>query len=155
MNRTLVPRIREIQAEFLAQLPDELHQGQVGRVAKRFALVATALEMSRSITCIMQGMGMLMVQKCFDDWLNRTGAGKQEDLKIIKKMADFMQLNADNGRFAHGTLKSHRPTMQGISGKWIMVKVPTIGWYRRCLNRKFFRVLIFKKCVRFCVIWGG
>ena len=146
MNRTLVPRIREIQAEFLAQLPDELHQGQVGRVAKRFALVATALEMSRSITCIMQGMGMLMVQKCFDDWLNRTGAGKQEDLKIIKKMADYLQREI---------LELKIPTMQGISGKWIMVKVPTIGWYRRCLNRKFFRVLIFKKCVRFCVIWGG
>ena len=92
--------IREIQAEFLARLPDELHQGQVGRVAKRFSLVATALEMSRSITGIQQGMGMLMVQKCFDDWLNRTGAGKQEDLRIIKLMTDFMQINADNGRFS-------------------------------------------------------
>ena len=100
LHGTSTQRIHEIQAEFLAQLPDELHQGQVGRVAKRFALVATALEMSRSITCIMQGMGMLMVRKCFDDWLNRTGAGKQEDLRIIKLMTDFMQINADNGRFA-------------------------------------------------------
>lgn len=113
LHSTSTQRIREIQAEFLARLPDELHQGQVGRVAKRFSLVATALEMSRSITGIQQGMGMLMVQKCFDDWLNRTGAGKQEDLKIIKKMADFMQLNADNGRFAQWDAKTTSPHHAG------------------------------------------
>lgn len=105
--------IREIQAEFLARLPDESHQGQVGRVAKRFSLVATALEMSRSITGIQQGMGMLMVQKCFDDWLNRTGAGKQEDLRIIKLMTDFMQINADNGRFAKWEAETTSPHHAG------------------------------------------
>ena len=105
--------IREIQAEFLARLPDELHQGQVGRIAKRFSLVATALEMSRSITGIQQGMGMLMVQKCFDDWLNRTGAGKQEDLRIIKLMTDFMQINADNGRFAKWEAETTSPHHAG------------------------------------------
>nr|WP_238373922.1 hypothetical protein [Kingella kingae] len=74
--------------------------GQARRVAKRFALVAAALELASGITGLANGVGMTGVKQCFDDWLQLNGTGKQEDRQIIKQAVMFMQLHSGGERFA-------------------------------------------------------
>ncbi|MDK4650164.1 DUF927 domain-containing protein [Kingella kingae] len=91
-------RIQAAQNAFMQSLPSL--DGQARRVAKRFALVAAALELSGSITGLAQGVGMVGIKQCFDDWLALNGVGKQEDRQIIENAITFMQLYAHSPRFA-------------------------------------------------------
>ncbi|MDK4707955.1 DUF927 domain-containing protein [Kingella negevensis] len=91
-------RIQAAQNAFMQSLPSL--DGQARRVAKRFALVAAALELSGSITGLAQGVGMVGIKQCFDDWLALNGVGKQEDRQIIENAIAFMQLYAHSPRFA-------------------------------------------------------
>ena len=83
---------------FMAALPTL--DGQARRVAKRFALVAAALELANGITGLPSGVGMAGVKQCFDDWIALNGTGKQEDRQIIKQAVAFMQLYSGSARFA-------------------------------------------------------
>ncbi|MDK4535639.1 DUF927 domain-containing protein [Kingella kingae] len=91
-------RIQAAQNAFMQSLPSL--DGQARRVAKRFALVAAALELSGSITGLAQGVGMVGIKQCFDDWLALNGVGKQENRQIIENAIAFMQLYAHSPRFA-------------------------------------------------------
>lgn len=105
-GREWIKQLAEISPEtiqaalnaFMAALPSL--DGQARRVAKRFALVAAALELASSITGLPQGVGMAGIKQCFDDWFRLNGAGKQEDRQIIKQAIMFMQLYSGSDRFA-------------------------------------------------------
>lgn len=84
---------------FMATLPSL--DGQARRVAKRFALVAAALELANTITGLPSGVGMAGIKQCFDDWFTINGAGKQEDRQIIKQAMMFMQMYSGSERFAN------------------------------------------------------
>ncbi len=90
--------IQAAQAAFMQSLPTL--SGQARRVAKRFALVAVALELSGSVTGLPQGIGMTGIKQCFDNWLAINGTGKQEDCQIIKQVETFLQMYGAGERFA-------------------------------------------------------
>jgi putative DNA primase/helicase len=77
-------------------------QGQVLRVATRFALIAAAGEMATAtgLTGWQEGEAMAGVAKCFDNWLsNFGGAGNQEERAILSHIRSFMEANGSS-RFA-------------------------------------------------------
>lgn len=80
------------QNTFMATLPHL--DGQARRVAKRFALLAAALELAHEITGLPKGEGMKGIRRCFDDWFALNGAGKQEDRQILNQAMMFMQTQA-------------------------------------------------------------
>ena len=92
-------RVQAAQTVFMQTLPSL--NGQARRVAKRFALVAAALELANEVTGLPQGVGMAGIKQCFDDWFSLNGAGKQEDRQIIENAVNFMQLFAHSPRFAN------------------------------------------------------
>lgn len=92
-------RVQAAQTAFIQTLPSL--DGQARRVAKRFALVAAALELANEVTGLPQGVGMAGIKQCFDDWFSLNGAGKQEDRQIIENAINFMQLFAHSPRFAN------------------------------------------------------
>ena len=87
--------ITKRMTEFEDQLPPDL-SSQARRVAQRFALVASALELAGQygITGLQAGAGAQGVRKCFDDWLARNGGGKHEDKQLIEAGISFFQLHA-------------------------------------------------------------
>ena len=92
-------RVQAAQTAFMQTLPSL--DGQARRVAKRFALVAAALELANEVTGLPQGVGMAGIKQCFDDWFSLNGAGKQEDRQIIENAVNFMQAYAYSPRFAN------------------------------------------------------
>lgn len=90
-------RITERMAAFMQTLP-EMH-GQARRVAKRFALLAAAIELAAPVTGLAAGVGMAGIRQCFDAWLQRNGLGSYEDARIITQAINFMQQHAYGERF--------------------------------------------------------
>lgn len=97
IDDTTPAKAEERIAAFMATLPDL--SGQARRVARRFALAAAAIELAAPVTGLAAGVGMTGVKQCFYAWLTRTGAGKHEDMRIIKQASDFMQMHGDSLRF--------------------------------------------------------
>ena len=98
-NPNATKEASQLMADFMATLPDM--DGQARTVATRFALVAAALELAARHGILGLGAGVCMpaIKQCFDAWLERTGAGKFEDRKILEQAIDFMQQNAYSHRF--------------------------------------------------------
>lgn len=90
-------RIIAARDTFLSVLP-ELN-GQAWRVARRFALVAAALELATDITGLAAGVGMAGVKQCFDDWLSLNGDCDYETRAIIENVENFMQMYGESNRF--------------------------------------------------------
>lgn len=99
LQHTPAETIKAAAAAFMATLPEL--SGQALRVARRFALVAAALELATPITGLPAGVGIAGIKQCFDDWLEQVGAGNYEDRRIMEQATDFMQRNADTVRFSH------------------------------------------------------
>ena len=97
IDQTTPAAIKERIAAFMATLPEL--SGQARRVARRFALVAAALEMAATVTGLPAGVGMAGVKQCFDEWLATNGTGKYEDEKIKEQTSDFMQRFGRSKRF--------------------------------------------------------
>ncbi|RPD87080.1 DUF927 domain-containing protein [Neisseria weixii] len=96
-DQTAPAAVKERIAAFTATLPEL--SGQARRVARRFALVAAALEMAAPVTGLPAGVGMAGVKQCFDEWLATNGTGKYEDEKIKEQTSDFMQRFGQSVRF--------------------------------------------------------
>ena len=94
----------ERMAAFMATIPEL--SGQARRVAKRFAIAASALELAAPVTGLPVGVGMAGVKKCFDEWLEANGAGKHEDRRIIEQAEDFIAQHALGTRFMEWSDKS-------------------------------------------------
>ncbi|KLT73226.1 helicase [Neisseria arctica] len=97
LDDTAKDRAEERIKAFMDGLPEL--SGQARRVAKRFALIAAALELAAPVTGLAAGVGMAGIKQCFDAWLARTGSGKQEDKQIIQQAEAFMQMHGDSLRF--------------------------------------------------------
>lgn len=87
-----IARINQLRAEFGATLPPNM-DSQPKRVAKRFILVAAALELASEwgITGFEKGIGMAGVRACFMDWYARDGKGNREENQILRNAINFMQ----------------------------------------------------------------
>ncbi|MDQ7075036.1 MAG: hypothetical protein Q9O24_07775 [Gammaproteobacteria bacterium] len=95
----LVPVVEGLQADFLkGLLPDEA-DGQVHRVAGRFALVAAAGELATrfKITGWPTGEASKGVKSCFNDWLKeRGGHGAQEEREALKQVRHFIEVHGES-----------------------------------------------------------
>lgn len=65
--------------------------GQAKRVARRFALIGTALELATEfgLTGWEPGEGNAASRRCFDEWLRRNGQTKHEDARIVEQAEAF------------------------------------------------------------------
>ena len=84
---------------FMDAVPDKDKQGQVRRVAMRFAIVAAALELAQPIHGLTGTTAA--IRQCYDDWHAIQGSGKHEDRKITEQTEAFLQQHGDGNRFAH------------------------------------------------------
>jgi putative DNA primase/helicase len=96
---TLSERLKAFTAQFVADVVPQGASGQVDRVAKRFALVAAALELAGEfgLTGWDQGEGTRAVCACFHDWLHqRGGAGDFEEAAILSQVRAFFEANGES-----------------------------------------------------------
>lgn len=130
LNSGSLKAIQDLIAQFMAQLPPLGSQAM--RVAKRFAIVAAALEYARNITGFQAGQGMKAIKQCFDTWLQRNGSGDFEQERIIAQTCDFFDKTAYGLRFAHrsATRECHAPNHCGYyekkNGMLILHVIPAI-----------------------------
>lgn len=98
LRHTDTAAIRETRDSFLQMLP-ELN-GQILTVARRFALVAAALELSADITGLPSGQGMAAMKQYFEEWIDENGTESHEERTIIRNAVRFFELYAHTPRFA-------------------------------------------------------
>ncbi len=97
-----VSTIKNAMDLFMKALVSDGDDGQVYRVARRFALVGAAGELATSfgITGWDKGDALLSAEACFIDWLEgRGGTGSQEEQAILNQLRRFFELHGDS-RFA-------------------------------------------------------
>lgn len=95
----LLETIREGIQNFVEQIVPDSADGQVRRVASRFALVAAAGELASSIgmTGWNEGESITSVRACFNAWLEeRGGIGPQEEKKMLEQVRFFFQGHGDS-----------------------------------------------------------
>ncbi len=100
---TLRDRMRDGVEHLAAQWIPELASGQVQRVGRRFAAVATAGELATEagITGWPQGEATRAALKCFHAWLeSRGGIGNAEETQMVRQVRRFYEAHGE-GRFTH------------------------------------------------------
>lgn len=108
----LPDRLKAFAARFAAEVLPPGASGQVHRVARRFALVAAALELAGEwgLTGWPEGDGTAAVKACFADWLKqRGGAGNQEEAAILAQVRRFFEAHGES-RFSDW---QEKPTENG------------------------------------------
>ncbi|SMF96536.1 putative DNA primase/helicase [Methylomagnum ishizawai] len=96
---SLPDRIKATTARFVADAVPKGASGQVDRVAKRFGLVATALELAGEfgLTGWDADECTGAVKQCFAGWLNqRGGAGDHEVSAILSQVRAFFEANGES-----------------------------------------------------------
>ena len=120
-------RLQGLQAEFNAMLPPL--NSQPARAAKRFALVAAALELASElgITGFERGIGFAGVLACFQAWYERDGIGNREEVLIIKNARDFL-------------------LEVGMSERFVNLAITSSGNYEAKRNHAGFRIPANEDC---------
>lgn len=91
-------QVQELRRMFAEQFVPAGSDGQVYRVADRFALVAAAGELATEwgITGWEAGEATIAAQACFADWVgDRGGVGRKEDTDITRRVRRFLQEHGD------------------------------------------------------------
>jgi putative DNA primase/helicase len=96
----VIPLIRKVMDEFLLACTPQDSNGQVHRVAKRFAIVAAAGELATAfgITGWNPGEASCAVKTCFSDWLSARGGSNvsQEELSILSQVRRFFEQHGES-----------------------------------------------------------
>lgn len=93
-RQTFIPAITNIIKQFVDKVIDEKATGQITRVARRFALVATAGELATQfgLTGWQSGESFKAVKKCFESWQEAFGTeGNREDRAILSQVRAFFE----------------------------------------------------------------
>lgn len=111
--------------------------GQVQRVAKRFALVAAAGELTTQagITGWPQGRAIEAVGQCFNDWLNGFGDGANlESRNILAEVKAFFE--------AHGSsrFENMQPPVMNDGSDMLQRIINRVGYYRQDDNSRAYLV---------------
>ncbi len=97
-RESIAVQVQEMRRRFAAELVPLNADGQVFRVADRFAIVAAAGELATlwGITGWEPGEALKAAQVCFGSWVkNRGGTGKKEDSEVIRQVKRFLQEHGD------------------------------------------------------------
>lgn len=101
----IVPRRVEIAEsvkagidEFAAENTPEGASGQVGRVARRFGLIAAAGELAIGLGLLPwpEGEADKASAACLKSWLTNFGTGQREDIVIISQVQKFIEANGSS-----------------------------------------------------------
>jgi putative DNA primase/helicase len=109
----IIPNIQKSIDDFLLSCSLKGADGQVYRVAKRFALVAAAGELATAfgITGWENGDASHSTKACFFDWLNsRGGNTSQEELSILSQVKRFFEQHGES-RFTPWDAPSEQKTI--------------------------------------------
>ncbi|HAU0497367.1 TPA: DUF927 domain-containing protein [Legionella pneumophila] len=93
-RQTLIPVISNIIKQFVDKVVGQEPTGQTIRVARRFALVATAGELATQfgLTGWQSGESFNAAKKCFDSWQETFGTeGNREDRAILSQVRAFFE----------------------------------------------------------------
>jgi putative DNA primase/helicase len=93
----ITAEIREFIAEAASKICPERADGQVRRVARRFALTACAGELAISYGILPwpAGTACQAAKRCFNDWLQSSGgAGQKEENDAVEAVFDFIAQQA-------------------------------------------------------------
>lgn len=81
--------------QWINRLPQEA-SAQVQRVASRFAILETALQLAKDLTGWSEHSNSEALIKCFNDWLLEFGIENREEQKIPEMMIDWLLENRDS-----------------------------------------------------------
>ncbi len=104
--------VRDMRADFAAEMLPGNADGQARRVCDRFALIAAGGELAtvRNLTGWKPGAALQAARVCFEAWLdNRGGAGAQEEKTALTQVAQFFELHGES-RFTALDSNSQRVT---------------------------------------------
>ncbi len=94
------PVFDSIRGKFIEVLPKDVEvDGQVKRIANRFALIATAGELATKwgVTGWKENNALEACITCFKDWINnRGGYGSQEEREMLEQVRDEISKNRKN-----------------------------------------------------------
>ena len=94
-----VETLREYMARWLAATVPSQADGQVGRVAARFALVAAAGELATALDILPwpEGEASAAATRCFADWLAaRGGNGPEEIAAGLRQVRSFLEMHGSS-----------------------------------------------------------
>lgn len=93
-RRTIIPAINNMTKQFVDKAISQEATGQITRVARRFALVATAGELASQfgLTGWQRGEAFHAAHKCFQSWQETFGTeGNREDRAIMAQIRAFFE----------------------------------------------------------------
>ncbi|WP_305825830.1 DUF927 domain-containing protein, partial [Massilia brevitalea] len=95
----LVETVKALIERFVEKYVPNDATGQVGRVGRRFGLVAAAGELSIELGILPwpAGEATAAAVKCFESWIEqRGGTGNQEETKTVAQVRRFIELNGES-----------------------------------------------------------
>lgn len=138
---TCTQLVSEYMQQFIQRYVPKEAQGQVMRVANRFALIAAAGEMAttQELTGWEQGEAMTGVAKCFNNWLMNFGDfGNYEEYAILSQVRQFIE--------SHGSSRFEvvSPVRERISNRIGLIKTDSMGDKYYCVYPEQFKREICK-----------
>lgn len=110
----LESRYLAIKTKWLNRLPQDASP-QVQRVASRFAVLETALQLARPLTQWKESENSEALLHCFNEWVNIFGLHSREEQKIIDQVNGWLLANAE-GRFVHYPFNARQSAINNIAG---------------------------------------
>lgn len=118
-NKALaVDAYKIIKDKWLLRLPDDASP-QVQRVAVRFAILETALQLANPFTGWSMESNSEAILHCFNEWINEYGLHSREDKQIIDQVNGFLQRFA--GRYIQTPINHDRPEPHDAAGYAISI----------------------------------
>lgn len=114
-QKTLISAHGQIKTKWLNRLPSDASP-QVQRVASRFAILETALQLASFLTGWESSANGEALLHCFNEWVNIFGLHSQEEKQIIEQVNGWLLANAE-GRFIRYPFdERQRQTISNIAG---------------------------------------
>lgn len=113
-NSNVLATFEQIKAKWLARLPNDADP-QVFRVATRFAILETALQLAHNFTGWSEQENAEAVLHCFNLWVNVFGFHSKKEQQIIEQVNGWLLANAE-GRFIAFPFDDRQPKIANIAG---------------------------------------
>lgn len=110
---------QQMKAKWLARLPNDASP-QVQRVAGRFAILETALQLAHPFTQWTAEANSEALLHCFNEWVNVFGLHSREEKQVIEQVNGWLLANAE-GRFIVYPFDDRQAKIANIAGYRIML----------------------------------
>ncbi|MDG6819656.1 DNA primase, partial [Glaesserella parasuis] len=114
-QKTLINAYSQIKTKWLDRLPSDASP-QVQRVASRFAILETALQLASFLTGWNETANSEALLHCFNEWVNIFGLHSQEEKQIIEQVNGWLLANAEGQFIRYPFDERQRQTINNIAG---------------------------------------